>query len=177
MGESKLHIQLPPDDPGRSLTLVHPGDANIPHIGLVGDTYTTLLSSKDTAGRYCLVDMHIPPGGGPPLHRHNFEESFVLLEGSIEATFRGVTSTVSAGQTVHIPANAPHRFHNSSDRPVHLLCICSPAGQEEFFAKVGVRVDTATTPPPPLDAEAQAAFRASAEALAPEYVTALLDHA
>jgi hypothetical protein len=25
---------------------------------------------KDTGGRYCLTDMHVPLGGGPPPHRH-----------------------------------------------------------------------------------------------------------
>jgi Cupin domain len=60
--------------------------------------------------------MHIPPGGGPPPHRHNFEESFIILEGEIEATFRGVKSVAGAGETVHIPANAPHEFQNKSDR-------------------------------------------------------------
>ncbi len=165
---------LAPDDLMRSLALVGADDKNLPHIGLVGDTYTILLSGKATAGRFCLVDMHIPPGGGPPPHRHDFEESFLLLEGEMEATFRGAKSVVRAGQTLHIPANAPHQFQNKSDQPVRLLCICSPAGQEEFFAEVGVPVATRTTPPPPLDEKAQAAFRAKAEALAPKYKTEFL---
>jgi quercetin dioxygenase-like cupin family protein len=168
---------LPADDPTRNLVVTR-ADKEIPvHVGLVGDTYTTLLSGNDTAGRFCLIDMHIPPGGGPPPHRHDFEESFIILEGEIEAIFRGEKSPHAAGETMHIPANAPHQFHNQSDRPARLLCICSPAGQEEFFAKVGVPVATRTTAPPKLDETAQAEFRAKAEALAPEYKTELLRHA
>ena len=167
-------MSIPPDDPRRNLILTRSDDPNLPHIGLVGDTYTTLLSGKDTAGRFCLVDMHIPPGGGPPPHRHDFEESFIVVEGEIEATFRGVKSVAAAGQTLHVPANAPHQFHNRSDRPARLLCICSPAGQEEFFAKVGVPVATRTTAPPKLDEKAEAEFRAKAQALAPQYKTELL---
>jgi uncharacterized cupin superfamily protein len=121
--------------------------------------------------------MHIPPGGGPPPHRHDFEESFAVLEGEIQATFRGVKSVVRAGETIHVPANAPHQFHNSSRQPARLLCICSPAGQEDFFAEVGVRVAGRTTPPPKLDPAAQAAFKAKAEALAPKYKTELLPQA
>jgi mannose-6-phosphate isomerase-like protein (cupin superfamily) len=108
---------------------------------------------------------------------HDFEESFIILEGEIEATFRGVKSVADAGETVHIPANAPHQFHNKSDRSARLLCICSPAGQEEFFAQVGVAVATRTTAPPKLDKTAQAEFKAKAEALAPKYQTELLQHA
>jgi quercetin dioxygenase-like cupin family protein len=170
-------LPLPLDDLIRNLILASANDQNRPHIGLVGDTYTVLLSGKDTAGRFCLIDMHIPPGGGPPPHRHDFEETFILLDGEMEATFRGVESTVKAGETIHIPANAPHQFHNASDQPVRLLCICSPAGQENFFAEIGIPVATRTTPPPKLDPAAQAEFKTKAEALAPKYKTEMLKHA
>lgn len=168
---------IPLDDLKRSLVLAQSDNEDAPHIGLVGDTYTVLLGGKDTGGRFCLVDMHIPPGGGPPPHRHDFEESFLLLEGEIEFTFRGQRSTAGAGVTVHIPANAPHQFQNTGEQPARLLCLCSPAGQEEFFAAVGVAVATRTTAPPALDPAEQAAFRAKAEALAPKYRTEMLKHA
>jgi quercetin dioxygenase-like cupin family protein len=167
---------IPSDDLARVLVLAR-ADSDVPHIGLVGDTYSILLSGKDTTGRFCLIDMHIPPGGGPPPHRHDFEESFILLEGEMETTFRGTKSVVKAGETINIPANAPHQFHNSSDKAVRLLCICSPAGQEEFFEQVGVRVATRTTAPPKLNEAEQAEFRAKAEALAPKYRTEFLEHA
>lgn len=35
-----------------------------------------------------MIDMHIPPGGGPPPHRHDFEEILILLEGEMEARLR-----------------------------------------------------------------------------------------
>lgn len=166
---------LPPDDTARSLTLSRSDDP--PHIGLVGDTYTILLTGKDTAGRYSVIDMHVPPGGGPPPHRHDFEESFTVLEGEIEATFRGQKTTVRAGEVINIPANAPHQFQNKSNQPARLLCICSPAGQEEFFLEVGVPVATRTTPPPKPDPAAEDAFRAKAQALAPKYKTEFLQQA
>jgi quercetin dioxygenase-like cupin family protein len=174
-GASSRQVPIPPDDPQRSLVLARPDeDQNLPHIGMVGDTYTILLSGEDTAGRYCLIDMHVPPGGGPPPHRHDFEEMFSVLEGEIEATFRGEKSTVRAGETVNIPANAPHSFTNASDRSARLLCMCSPSGQEEFFMAVGVPVASRTAPPPEFDEAAQAVFIAKAEALAPQYRTELL---
>jgi quercetin dioxygenase-like cupin family protein len=165
---------IPVDDPGRNLTLVRSNDQGLSHIGLVGDTYTILVAGKDTAGRYCLIDMHIPSGGGPPPHRHDFEEMFSVLEGEIEATFRGKKMIIRAGETINIPANAPHQFQNKSGQPARLLCLCSPAGQEEFFMEVGVPVATRTTPPPPLDKAAEAAFVAKVQALAPKYRTELL---
>lgn len=169
---------LPPDDLKRQLRVAHGNeDEGLPHIGLVGDTYTIPVSGADTAGRFCVVDMHIPPGGGPPPHRHAFEETFIVLEGEMEATFRGEKLTLKAGDTIHIPANAPHQFHNASSGATRLICICSPAGQDEFFKLVGVPVATRTTPPPPLDAEQQAEFLEKVMALAPRYKTELLKQA
>jgi quercetin dioxygenase-like cupin family protein len=168
---------IPADDPSRNLTLSQGDDSALPHVGVAGDTYTILLTGKDTAGRYCLIDMYVPPAGGPPPHRHDFEESFTVLEGEIEATFRGMTQTIRAGQVINIPANAPHQFKNKSGEAARLLCYCSPAGLEEFFLEVGVPVATRTTSPPKPDTAAEEAFRARAVALAPKYRTELLKQA
>jgi quercetin dioxygenase-like cupin family protein len=166
---------IPPDDLSRSLTVARPNsDPSLPHLGLVGDTYTILISGDDTNGAYTLIDMHVPPGGGPPPHRHDFEEMFTVLEGQVELTFRGETLTARAGETINVPANAPHGFHNAGADASRLLCLCAPAGQDEFFTLVGEPVATRTDPPAPLDAGAQAAFVAKAQSLAPQYKTELL---
>ena len=136
--------------------------------------YTILVAGNDTAGRYGLIDMHILPAGGPPPHRQDYEEMFSVLDGEIEFTLRGEKIVVRVGETINIPANAPHQFKNKSEQPARLLCLCSPAGLEEFFKEVGVPVATRTASPPPLYAEAEAAFVAKVKALAPKYRTELL---
>ncbi len=166
---------IPPDDPTRSLTRARPNeDSTLRHVSIAGDTYTLLVTGDDTAGRYCLIDMFVPPAGGPPPHRHDFEEMFTVLEGVIEITFRGTTSTARAGETINIPANAPHAFRNASAQPARLLCMCSPPGQERFFLEVGDLVASRTAPPPALSQSERATRMAKAEALAPRYRTELL---
>jgi mannose-6-phosphate isomerase-like protein (cupin superfamily) len=166
---------IPSDDLQRSLTHARPNeDQKLCHIGVAGDIYTMLLTGKDTAGRYCLIDMLVPPGGGPPPHRHDFEEMFSILDGEIEFTFRGARSVVRAGETVNIPANAPHCFRNAAERPARMLCMCSPAGQEEFFMEVGDAVASRTASPPKLSDAEQSERIAKAKALAPRYRTELL---
>lgn len=166
---------IPDDDPGRRLVVARPDeDPSLPHVGVVGDTYTILLSGDDTAGRFCLIDMHVPPGGGPPPHRHDFEEAFTVLDGEIEVTFRGAASVARTGETVNIPANAPHQFRNVSAGPARLLCFCAPAGQEDFFLAIGQPVETRTTPPAPLDEAARKALMARTLELAPRYRSELL---
>jgi hypothetical protein len=75
-------------DPIPTKARPHPGSSETP-------TRSCSLATIQV-GRYCLIDMHIPLGGGPPPHRHDFEESFTLLKGEIEATFRGEKSLVHA---------------------------------------------------------------------------------
>jgi mannose-6-phosphate isomerase-like protein (cupin superfamily) len=163
---------IPPDDFSRRLVLARPNeDETLPHLGVVGDTYTVLLTGADTAGRYCLIDMHVPPGGGPPAHRHDFEEMFSVLAGEIEVTFRGARIMLRAGQTANIPANSPHQFRNGSAQPARLLCLCAPAGMDEFFMSVGVPVARRTTAPPELDPEAEAKFKALSGSLVAKYRT------
>jgi quercetin dioxygenase-like cupin family protein len=165
---------IPPDDPRRTLTVAHPDDATPRHVSIAGGTYTILVSGEQSGGRYCLIDMLVPAGGGPPPHRHDFEEMFTLLEGQLEFTFRGETALVAAGSTVNIPANAPHAFKNASGNAARMLCMCTPAGQEAFFLAVGDPVGSRTAPPPRLS-EAEIAERLHrAAALAPKYRTELL---
>jgi quercetin dioxygenase-like cupin family protein len=174
MDERATTPPIPHDDLRRSLAVARPDGGQLRRVAVAGGVYTILLTGEDTAGRYCLIDMHIPPGGGPPPHRHDFEEMFSVLEGEIEATFRGEKSVVRAGETINIPANAPHFFRNVSGRPARLLCLCSPPGQEEFFLAVGDPVATRTGPPPQLSEAEQAERKAKAEALAPQYRTEML---
>jgi uncharacterized cupin superfamily protein len=118
--------------------------------------------------------MQIPPGGGPAPHRHDFEETFSVLEGECAVTFRGNKVIVRAGETANIPANAPHFIHNDSDKPAHVLCTCAPAGQDAFFLALGTPVPSRNSKAPVLDDAAKAAMGAKAKTLAAEFVTEFL---
>ena len=165
---------IPPDDLARELVVIDPDAPGATHIALAGDTYTMLVTGEQTDSAYCLIDMHVPDGGGPPLHRHNFEEMFTILDGEIEFIFRGSTTIAKAGTTVNIPANAPHHFRNRSGRPARMLCLCTPAGQEEFFERCGDRVASRTAPPPVLSKDELDERRQRALDLAPYYATEML---
>jgi len=165
---------IPTDDPNRKLTIADRDSPGVRHVAVVGDTYSILVSGADTAGKYCLIDMLVPDGGGPPPHRHDFEESFTLLEGALNFTFRGESTTLRAGSTVNIPANAPHVFKNVSGAPARMLCFCVPAGLDAFFLEVGDPLESRTSPPPKLDPAQMKARIATIVSLAPKYRTELL---
>lgn len=162
---------LPNDDPSRDLTIARPDtDEGLEHLAVVGDTYTVLLRGSDTAGRFALIDMLVPPEGGPPPHRHNFDETFHVLEGEIEVSLRDDRPIrAGAGETVNVPANAPHSFRNASADQTRLLCFVSPAGLEDYFAGFGDPVPTRTSPAPQLSAGEREQRMANAVELAPDY--------
>jgi quercetin dioxygenase-like cupin family protein len=166
-------MSIPPDDPNRSLTIANADDPSAQHLGLAGDTYTVLVTGKQTAGRYTLIEMRVPHCGGPGPHRHDFEENFTILEGEIEVTFRGEKHVVKAGSTVNIPANAPHFFTNTGG-PARMLCLCSPAGQEEFFVEVGTKLASKNDKPAKMSPDEMAAWGKRASEIAPKYRTEIM---
>ena len=104
---SQPESAIPPDDLRWDLTVARPNeDQQLSHIALAGDTYTVLVSGDDTAGRYCLIDMLIPPGADLRRIATILRKCFTILDGEIEFTFRGNRSVARAGETINIPANA-----------------------------------------------------------------------
>ena len=60
-----------------------------------------------------VIVVDAPPGGGPKLHKHPYEEIFVVQEGTATFTAGDETIKVEGGQVVVVPAGVPHRFVNS----------------------------------------------------------------
>jgi mannose-6-phosphate isomerase-like protein (cupin superfamily) len=56
-----------------------------------------------------------PPGGGPKLHRHPYEEVFIVQEGTATFTAGDETVEVKGGQGVVVPARVAHKFVNSGE--------------------------------------------------------------
>ena len=116
------------------------------------DTYSFVLTGKDTAGAYAFIDMLIPPGGGPMPHAHEFEEMFYVIEGEVEVFRHDARTTATPGSAINIPGWAPHVFKNLSPVvPARLFCVVVKSGLEELFAEIGTLVATRTTPPPHVD--------------------------
>ncbi|HEX9098548.1 MAG TPA: cupin domain-containing protein [Candidatus Dormibacteraeota bacterium] len=61
----------------------------------------------------CLIFVDMEPGDGPRLHRHAYEEVFVLLEGEAKFTIGSDTIEAHAGQVLIVQPGVPHKFVNS----------------------------------------------------------------
>ena len=62
-----------------------------------------------------IIVVDASPGEGPRLHRHPYEEVFVIQEGT--ATFTAGDDTIEAngGQVVIVPGGVPHKFLNTGE--------------------------------------------------------------
>ena len=63
------------------------------------------------------------PGGAPPMHSHEGEESHVLLEGDIIYALGDTTFTIKAPYIINIPAGMPHAFKNIGKETANLVVI------------------------------------------------------
>ncbi|MBE9583094.1 cupin domain-containing protein [Mucilaginibacter sp. JRF] len=105
---------------------------------VAGGQYRILVSRADTDGSYAVIEMNVPPGGGPLPHAHpEIEETFYVAEGEIVFNTDNGPVSVSAGSFVRIPLNGGvHAFKNTSGKPARLLCTVMPAGLDEMFKEV-----------------------------------------
>ncbi|MEO6838613.1 MAG: cupin domain-containing protein, partial [Ginsengibacter sp.] len=63
-------------------------------ISVVGDTYRILISGEQTNGSYAVIDMLVPPGGGPGPHAHkDMQEMFYVVDGEINFKKEGGSYT------------------------------------------------------------------------------------
>jgi quercetin dioxygenase-like cupin family protein len=86
----------------------------------------------------------IPSGGGPPLHiHHREEESFYLLEGTLEITLGKNKITAATGDFVQIPRGTVHRFQNVGSTAARMLLFSRPPGWKSTLRKCWSRFRTA----------------------------------
>jgi mannose-6-phosphate isomerase-like protein (cupin superfamily) len=114
-----------------------------------GDRYTFLVTGAQSDGAYFIMEALVPPEGGPPPHIHHREqESFYVLEGTLEIRMGDRVVQASAGDFVHIPCGMVHCFHNTGASTARLLLIFSPGGIERFFEETLELVQDRGAPQP-----------------------------
>lgn len=108
-------------------------------LGVAGGNYRIILSGDQTNHAYVVIEMLVPPGGGPPPHSHpDTQEMFYLMEGELEFKTEAGKSILKEGGFVNIPlGGAIHCFKNISNRYARMLCTVVPAGLEEVFREIG----------------------------------------
>jgi quercetin dioxygenase-like cupin family protein len=95
-----------------------------------------LLRSEQSGGHVSVMENVVPAhNAGPPLHTHDFDEAFYMLEGELIFQVADELFTKRAGELVFAPRNVAHALANHTDADARYLLVCTPAGLERHFAR------------------------------------------
>jgi quercetin dioxygenase-like cupin family protein len=64
-----------------------------------------------------------PPEASVPLHRHPYEETFIVREGRAAFSVDGETIEVNAGEAIVVPPGAAHGFVSTGEENLRLVSI------------------------------------------------------
>ena len=105
-------------------------------LGSIGVRF--MMSGDESGGGFSLVEHPMSPRAlAAPLHRHALEDEYsYVLEGRVGAMLGDDVLVGGPGDLIHKPRNQWHTFWNAGDEPARILEIISPAGFEQFFAKL-----------------------------------------
>jgi quercetin dioxygenase-like cupin family protein len=129
-------IKLIMSNTANNITVRTPNEGEV--LSIAGGQYRILISGEETGGNYAVIEMSVPPGGGPNPHAHpDMQEMFYVVEGEVEfRTDSGKTRTGKGG-FINIPlGGGVHAFKNISGQPAKLLCTVVPSGLEMMFKEV-----------------------------------------
>ena len=63
------------------------------------------------------------PGGGPPLHMHDSEESHIVLHGQVEYVIGDRRFTMEGPYVTRVLVGVPHTFRNAGTEPFNLIAV------------------------------------------------------
>lgn len=106
--------------------------ASVPSLGI-----NVLLRGEQSGGHLSIVEIVVPAhSAGPPLHMHDFDEAFYMLEGELIFQVRDELVTKRAGEVSFAPRNVPHTLANHSAADARYVLVCTPPGLERQFARI-----------------------------------------
>jgi quercetin dioxygenase-like cupin family protein len=109
----------------------------MPTTGNASLTANVMLRREETGGHVSLTDIELPPHtAGPPLHTHDFDEVYYVLDGALTFQVEDSLTTKGAGEVSFAPGNVPHTLANRRDAPARYVLVCTPAGFERHWARV-----------------------------------------
>jgi hypothetical protein len=78
-----------------------------------------------------------PHYAGPPAHVHpDFDEIFMVEEGSLTFRVGDERRNAGAGDTVVVPGDVAHTFANPAAEPARFKIIFAPGGFESYFEEI-----------------------------------------
>jgi quercetin dioxygenase-like cupin family protein len=82
-----------------------------------------LITKEDGAQNFAMRMFELQPGGHTPLHTHSQEHEVFILDGEGALIFEGQQYPLGAEDVAFVPSNKEHRFMNTGDSVMRMLCI------------------------------------------------------
>ena len=82
-----------------------------------------LISEEDGAENFALRMFELQPGGHTPLHTHPQEHEVFIVQGQGTFVYEGQEYEFDAEHVIFVPPNKEHRFMNTGDSLLRMLCI------------------------------------------------------
>ena len=96
-----------------------------------------LLRGEQSGGVVSVIESGSLPGfGGPPLHHHDFDEAFYVLEGELTFQLGDELTVAGPGSLVFAARGSHHTLANRSSAGARYLIVCTPGGFERYFARM-----------------------------------------
>lgn len=86
-------------------------------------TETGTIKGVDHGATISLIIDHSEPGHGPRLHRHPYDETWVVVDGKLTFQLADEQLHIGPGDVVIAPPGVPHKFTNDGPGRSHLVCI------------------------------------------------------
>jgi mannose-6-phosphate isomerase-like protein (cupin superfamily) len=84
---------------------------------------TRNLKGADHGATISLILDNSEPGNGPRLHRHPYDETWIVQEGNLTFQLADERLAVGPGDIVIAPPGVPHKFTNDGPERSKLICI------------------------------------------------------
>jgi mannose-6-phosphate isomerase-like protein (cupin superfamily) len=94
------------------MPLVHPDNLN-----------DSTLRGEDYGASISLIIDESEPGQGPRLHRHAYDETWVIQEGTISFQVGDKCLRAGPGDIAIVPPGVPRKFTNESPGRAKIVCI------------------------------------------------------
>ena len=107
---------------------------------VLGDNITLQLTAEQTNGTYSVIEFATPGGVGQPPHTHDWNETYLVLEGELELQIDGQSTVIGTGDSYQVKAGTVHAPTPKGDFCRYVM-VGEPGGVEAVFKSLKAHQD------------------------------------
>jgi mannose-6-phosphate isomerase-like protein (cupin superfamily) len=100
-------------------------------LNVLGDGVTI----KARTGAYTVIEVDSVQAG-PPLHRHDWDETYFVLSGAMDVQVGQRVVRATTGMSIHIPGGTAHSYSTRETGRCRFLATVAPGVAADFFIEL-----------------------------------------